>query len=323
MKIRSNRMKIKSISISVLCILLNSSILFAMSPIESIFPVGKGSYWVYTDQDGNELTRRVSNEKEIDGKKYKSFEYQPKLSNKIDFQPLIHVNLFNIDHIKVAFNFSNEYETTLKNRLKKELEIYSHLLKDSLAEIYPAESGITVDLKYDIDVNSDKEHKILDIRSPVRKDWNVSTTEVKIKIQQEIKGLPDFGHEIEDPETTLTFKIIQSAKKLNPENVTTKAGVFAQCNKIEYKTITEVKSDNILTPELKAGETVTTVWFADQIGMVKLRQESHKIFLYMLAESEMLKKTKTDIKVNEIISPKIITLELKKFKIESMHREDE
>lgn len=316
-------MMIKNIPIFVLCILLKTSLLYAMSPVESIFPVDIGSYWLYTDQDGNELIRRVSDDKEIDGKKFKSFEYQPKQSSELDLQPLIHATLFEIDNVKVFFHLSNEFEIALKNRLKKEMDIYIQLAKSSFEEIYPPESGITVDIKYEIDVKPEKELTILDILIPVRDEWVVSTLVIKIKIIQDIQGLPDFGDAIDNPESVITLKITQTAKKLGPYNVVTPAGEFDRCSKIEYKTKTEVKSDNILTPELKAGETVTTIWFAEHVGIVKIHQESYKVFLNIFAESEMVKNTKLEFDTKEITSPTIRTLELKKYKIESAHMEGE
>ncbi|RKU30089.1 hypothetical protein C6497_05075 [Candidatus Poribacteria bacterium] len=303
--------------------MLNTSILFSMSPVETIFPVDIGSYWTYTDQDRNELIRTVSEDKEIDDKKYKSFEYQPELSDDLDLQPLLHTTLFSIDNTKVVYKLSNELEIAIKNRIKKELDIYSQLAESSFQEIYPPDSGITLDVKFEIDIKPEKELLLFDILVPVRKEWVVNTTEIKIKIIQDIQGLPDFGNEIDNPESVITLKITQTAIKLGHENVVTTAGEFDRCIKIEYKTKTEVKSDNILTPELKAGETVTTIWFAAHVGIVKIHQETYKTFLNIFAESEMIKKTKLDIDTNEIISPTVTTLELKKYKIESAHMEQE
>ena len=315
---------IKNISISILCIILNTSVLFAMSPIETIFPVDKGSYWVYTDQDGNEFIRRIIDDKKIDGKKYKSFEYQPNLSEDLDLRPLIHSTLFNIDEVKIFFYLSDEFENALKNRLKKELDLYSQMAKDSFAEIYPPESGITVDIKYEIDVKPEKKFTFFDMLIPVHTEWDVNTTEIKIKIIQEIQGLPDFGQGIDNPESVITLKIVRTAKKLGPSvDVVTPAGKFDRCSQIEYKTKTIVKSDNILTPELKAGETVTNFWLAHHVGIVKIHQVSYKTFLNIFANSDMLKNSKSDINIKEFIAPTIITLELKKHKIESPHMEHE
>ncbi len=314
---------IKNITIFVLCIMLKTIPLYAMSPVESIFPVDIGSYWIYTDQDGNELIRRVSDDKEIDGKKYRAFEYKPKLSNALDLQPLLHTTLFNIDNVKVIVCLSDELEIAFEKRLKKELHIYSQLARSSFIEIYPPDSGITFDVKFEIEVKPDKELILFDMLVPVRTEWVVNTTEIKIKIIQDIQGLPDFGDAIDNPESVITLKITQTAKKLGPYNVVTPAGEFDRCSKIEYKTKTEVKSDNILTPELKAGETVTTIWFAEHVGIVKIQQESYKVFLNIFAESEMVKNTKLEFDTKEITSPTIRTLELKKYKIESAHMEGE
>ena len=314
---------IKNITIFVLCIMLKTIPLYAMSPVESIFPVDIGSYWIYTDQDGNELIRRVSDDKEIDGKKYRAFEYKPKLSSELDLQPLIHASLFEIDDVKVSFHFSNEFEIALKNRLKKEMDIYTQLAKSSFEEIYPPESGITMNIKYEIDVKPEKELTILDILIPVRKEWVVTTLVINIKIIQDIQGLPDFGDAIDNPESVITLIVTQTAKKLGPFNVVTPAGEFENGSKIEYKTKTEVKSDNILIPELKAGETMTTIWYAAHVGIVKIHQESYKTFLNIFAESEMVKNTKSNIDTKQIISPTVTTLELKEYKIESAHMENE
>ena len=45
-----------------------SATLLAQDGKDTYFPYVPGSYWVYEDQDGNELTRRATEKKEIKGR---------------------------------------------------------------------------------------------------------------------------------------------------------------------------------------------------------------------------------------------------------------
>lgn len=292
-----------------------------MGTIEDIFPFGIGSYWVYTDQDGNELLRRVSSDKIINGKRYKTFEYQPKQSDIVDLHPLIHAGVFDIEGTGVFFFLSNALEDAFKSRLKRELEIYTILANSSFEGIYPPESGISINITFEVDVESENKLTILDILAAQHQEWKVTETKARIILTQDIHGLSNFNDAIQNPDSTLDLIIRETGKAIESESVITPAGKFVLCKKVEYRTKTEIKSNQVLTPELKAGETVTTIWFAPHVGIVKIHQESNKVYLNIFAESEMLKNTKTDVDVTEITSPTIRTLELKKYEIKSDHRE--
>lgn len=309
--------------ITLLFILSNTTLLYGMSPVEVIFPIDVGSYWVYTDKDGNELIRRLTTEEEIDGKKYKKFEYRPILTETIDLQPLIHVDRFDTDGTTVTYYLTKEFENSFHSKIKKELDMYELLAESSFKEIYPAESGISIDIKYEVKVDIQNKMQILNMIAAIDQEWKVTETNVFIKIIQDIQGIPNFANESDNPESILHLKISETARSIGPETIVLPAGQFDNCKKVEYRTKTEIKSDNNLTPELKAGETVTTIWFAPHVGIVKIQQESNKVFLNIFAESEMVKNTKLDFDIKEIFSPTIKTLELKKYKINSPHMEDE
>ena len=64
------------------------------------------------------------------------------------------------------------------------------------------------------------------------------------------------------------------------ENVKTPAGTFEDCLKIEYRTETEVAA--VPSPETGSdppGESITTLWVAPNIGIVKFHQKAEDIFL--------------------------------------------
>ena len=63
--------------LSLLLIFGFSATLVGKEKTDTYFPHAIGSYWVYEDQDGNELTRRVIESKNIDGETYHAFSYEP------------------------------------------------------------------------------------------------------------------------------------------------------------------------------------------------------------------------------------------------------
>ena len=53
------------------------------------FPDALGNYWVYEDQNGDELTRYAIEPENIDGETYRAFTYDPGLENWADFEHYI------------------------------------------------------------------------------------------------------------------------------------------------------------------------------------------------------------------------------------------
>ena len=93
------------------------------------FPETLGSYWVYEDQDGNELTRRVVAGKEIAGEMYHAFNYEPAFGDSANYDYHIHPNFYRIGEEKVTFWVGDEAEKALKAHLTKEMEAFLKILE--------------------------------------------------------------------------------------------------------------------------------------------------------------------------------------------------
>ena len=120
----------------------------------------------------------------------------------------------------------------------------------------------------------------------------------------------------EDQQLVIDFTILETAIISGTETVKTPAGKFEDCLKVEYRTETTA----VLTPAPPPdevdppGETVTTVWYAPNVGIVQFRQETNYIFLEMIPDDE-------DLPVPP--GPKTKTFELKKYEIKSEEPENE
>ena len=93
------------------------------------FPETLGSYWVYEDQDGNELTRRVVAGKEIAGEMYHAFNYEPALEDSANYDYHIHPNFYRIGEEQVTFWVGDEAEKAVKAHLTKEMEAFLKILE--------------------------------------------------------------------------------------------------------------------------------------------------------------------------------------------------
>ena len=117
----------------------------------------------------------------------------------------------------------------------------------------------------------------------------------------------------QDPEEViLEFTIVETGKVLGTENVETPAGTFEDCLKIEYRTATEVSifpqdEDEESNPP---GESVTTLWVAPNVGIVKFHQEAKDILLKVIPLPQV--KASTTVK----------TLELKRYEVKPANTGD-
>jgi hypothetical protein len=249
------------------------------------FPHTLGSYWVYEDPDGNELTRRVIKNKEIDGETYRAFSYEPTLEDWADYDYHIHQHLYQVGKERVTFWVGDEVEKALKARLTKEVEAFG--------EIHAA----NFDLLYDIEVEAQDEFYVLPTSVTFNEKWDAAKIKAKITITPDPPQDPE--------EVILEFTIVETGKVLGTENVETPAGTFENCLKIEYRTATEVSifpqdEDEQSNPP---GESVTTLWVAPNVGIAKFHQEAEDILLKVIPLPEI--KASTTAK----------TLELKRFEV--------
>lgn len=284
---------------------------------QKYFPSPLDSYWVYVDQNGNQLTRRAIEGPEIDGKTYHAFSYEPELEDWIDFNRYMHPFLFHIGEDHVMFFVGGEVENAMKARLTKEMEIFSKLLKNTIENNSPADLDITLNVNHDVTVEAEAQFSLLPIQAELDKAWDATQISAKITIEFDVQGLPDFQEAAGIPKVTLNFAILEKGKILGPETVKTAAGTFEDCLKIEYRTETKMTSSESSEPEAVPGESVTTLWLAPKIGIVKFHQEADKIFLHTMSEKDLSDASLSDEEIAEITSASVKTFELKEYEIVS------
>ena len=260
---------------------------------QTYFPSTLGSYWVYEDQDGNELTRTAVEDEEIAGETYHAFSYEPAFEEKWEhYEYYVHPTLFKVDETGIKFLIGDEVIKTYKERLTKEL-----------MAAFASPPGANVPA-FDIEVEVETEPHFYLLPTPVSPNEEWDTTRIKPTVK--IKGSftqnnPELAGMSQTSE--IYFTILETGNIFATESVETPAGVFKDCLKIEYRTETVMPS-LFGGNDPEAGESVSTLWLAPNVGIVKFHQESEK----PLIGSEMGRiETTTQIR----------TLELKKYEIKS------
>lgn len=283
--------------LSLLLILGFSSTLVGKEETSTYFPHALGSYWVYEDQNGSELTRHAVAEKEIEGEMSHAFNYKPTLEDWADYDYHIHPNSYQVGEKYVMFLVADNVKKAVEARLTKEVEVFRKSFVEAMASL-----ETNVDMFYEIEVEAQNPFYVLPTSIPSNEKWDA--TQIKAKITMTPEPLIDPG------EVTLNFTIVETGKVLGTESVETSAGTFEDCLKIEYRTETELTT----SPEEESntpGESVTTLWVAPNVGIVKFHQEAEDILLTVIPLPEI--KASTTVK----------TLELKKYEIKSVDPEGE
>ena len=275
---------------------LSTALIGDESEIIQYFPGTLGSYWIYVDQDGNELTRHAIEGEEIAEDIYLAFDYEPILRDAIDYDYHIHPYLYHVDKEWVTFWVRDEAEGAIKARLTNEMETFIKML------MAMAPPGADIDFKFHYDVEAEAQDPFYLLPTPATSDekWDA----LQIKAQLTIRPDPPQGG---PEEVMFEFTIQETGKILGAENVETPAGSFENCLKIEYRTSTklEISDPDAADGTKPPGESVTTLWIAPNVGIVKFHQASEDIFLKIVPMPEV--KVSTTVK----------TLELKKYEIKS------
>ena len=290
-----------------LCLLLTFFLIFCFcarllgdESVSTYFPDTIGSYWVYEDQDGNELTRRAIEGEEIASVIYHGFSYEPELEDWADFNRYMFPSLYNVNEEWVTFIISDEIESES-----------------------PPEFNITFNLKYDVEVEAADQFNSLNVQATPNEEWDAAQINTTITLEFDIQGLPNFQNAEDIPIITLDFTILETGKILGIETVETAAGTFKDCLKIEYRTETTMTESHVGRPGNRPGESVTKLWLAPNVGIVKFHQEAEKIFLRMMPEADITEATRTEKEAAEITSSTVRTFELKKYEIATEDSQDE
>lgn len=279
------------IVLSLLLIFGFSATLFGKERKDTYFPHAPGSYWIYEDQDGNELTRRAVEKKEIEGEMYSSFSYKPALEDSIDYDYHIHPNFYKVGQERVTFLVGDAAQKAIKARLTKEMGALRTILRLMMEGF---------DLLYEIEVETKDAFYMLPTSTTFDEAWEATQIKANITMRSDPPQAPE--------EIILEITVAETGKVLGKEDVETPAGTFENCLKIEYQTETKVETsppDQTMNPP---GESVTTLWVAPNVGIVKFHQKREDIVLKTLPPPpHPLFKVSTTIK----------TLELKRYEVKS------
>ena len=290
--------KVRTIFI-LLLVFSFSATLMGNETVSKYFPATVGSSWVYEDQDGNEMTRRAIEGEEIAGETYHAFEYEPAFENWEDYEYYVHPSLFKIDDNGIKFFMDNSVVKAYKKRITKELN-------DSMEESrqrMPAEANYNPTFDVEVEIETQDHFNMLPISLTPNEEWDsmrikpmikvkINYTQNNSEVDTELAGQSNY--------TSFYFTILETGIIRGTENVETPAGTFKDCLKIEYRTETVLpKMFGANGPG--AGESVSTLWLAPNVGIVKFRQEAQKPILQEMANADTTNQIKTfELKKYEI-----------------------
>ncbi len=240
------------------------------------FPDAVGSYWTYEDQDGNELTRYAIAPEEIDGETYRAFSYDPALEDWADFEHYTRPYFYQVSDDWVAFFVGDEIENGLKAHTAQEMEEALPMLRQQM--LGDAPEGVSLDLNYDIEVTSADYFYLLPTPITYNEEWTALELNIALTLTMDIQGAP---MEIPGGAPTINTHstIVETGVITGTETVETAAGTFEDCLIIEYQTNETVQVSISVPgapqqePEEREATTVTTIWLAPNVGIVKFSHE--------------------------------------------------
>ena len=268
-------MKKLCVVFSLLLILGFSATVAGKEGAGSYFPHTLGSYWIYADQDGNELTRRAAADKTIGGETYRSFSYEPTLEDWVDYDHHIHPYFYQIRKDCIAFFVGSETERAIEAIIKKEME--AALAKQEGISTSP---GVNIDISCTVEANAQDDFCLLPIPIVFDEEWIAMRISGIVTLKLTVQS-SDFQITDEGKAESIPFALVEKGKIVGTEVVTTPVGMFEDCLKIEYLMdedgdgkATEKKKEREPVSSNASGVEVTTLWLAPNVGIVKFVRES-------------------------------------------------
>jgi hypothetical protein len=242
------------------------------------FPDALDSYWTYEDQDGEELTRYAIAPEDIDGETYRTFSYEPVLEDWTNYQYYFHPYFYQVSDDWVAFFVGTEIENGLKAHTAQEMEEALPMIREQMLGGAPEGAAVSLDLSYDVEVDSADYFYLLPTPVTYNEEWPALELNVALTLTMDIQGAP-----MEIPGGAPTIKthstIVETGVVTGTETVETPAGTFEDCLIIEYQTdetvqlTVSVPGIDPQAPEERKATTVTTIWLAPNVGIVKFKHE--------------------------------------------------
>ena len=243
------------------------------------FPDALGSYWVYEDQNGDELTRYAIEPQDIEGNTYRAFSYDPGLENWADFEHYIQSYYYQVGDDWIAYFAGTEIENALKASTIQQMDEAIVLMRQAMQEQVPEGFNVTFDIDYEVDVKSQDYFYFLPTPATFDEEWTAIEVNLTLTMTIDIRGLP-----VEIPggstqTTTIYTTYMEIGNVTGTETVETDADTFEDCLVIEYRT--DTFTETALPMEVpqqpgvqeQKGASLTRVWLAPNVGIVKFTQE--------------------------------------------------
>ena len=240
------------------------------------FPDTPGSYWTYEDQDGNELTRYAIDPENIDGETYRAFSYDPALEDWADFEYYVQPYYYQVGDDWVAFFVGTEIENALKAHTIREMDEALPFLREQMMADLPEGAPISIDIAYDVEAESQDYFYLLPTPATFNEEWTALELSATLTLTINIQGAPI---EIPGGAPTIHSSIVEIGKATGTETVDTSAGTFEDCLIIEYQTnettemVFSTPGAPQQDPEERDATTITTLWLAPNVGIVKFKHE--------------------------------------------------
>ena len=242
------------------------------------FPDALDSYWTYEDQDGEELTRYAIEPEEIDGETYRAFSYEPVLEDWTKYQYYFHPYFYQVSDDWVAFFVGDDIENATRAVTEQQWNEAMVVMQQQLNNQLPPGVNIDLDVTYELDIQAQDYFYLLPTPATFNEEWEASRVDVEMDLQIELTssldGVPPTSQAI-----TMFLTLVETGVVTGTETVETDAGTFEDCLIIAYKMDASIRTEPDL-PEAKTlfadayKGTLTTLWLAPNVGIVKMLQES-------------------------------------------------
>ena len=242
------------------------------------FPDALDSYWTYEDQDGEELTRYAIEPEEIDGETYSAFSYDPALESWVNYQYYVHPYFYQVSDDWVAFYVGDDIENSMRAVTEQQWNEAVVMMKQQVNNQLPPGMTLDLDVTYDLDVQAQDYFYFLPTPATFNEEWEALRVDVEMDLQIEItsnmEGFPPTNQAVR-----MSLALVETGNVTGTETVETAAGTFEDCLIIEYKMDASIETEPDL-PEAKTmfsdvySGSLTTLWLAPNVGIVKMLQES-------------------------------------------------
>ena len=242
------------------------------------FPDALESYWHYEDQDGNELTRYAVEPQDIDGETYRAFSYAPRLEDWKDYQYYVHPYFYSVGDEWVAFFVGEDVENATKAITAQQWDEVIAVTRQQMQNQLPPGVNVDFNMTYELEVEAQDYFYFLPTPATFNEEWEAMRADIKmalnISLQSDLAGFPPVNQNI-----MMDLTVVETGNVVDTETVETEAGTFEDCLKIEYRADATMETSPPMADAESMfsnayGETLTTLWLAPNVGIVKFVQES-------------------------------------------------